>query len=63
MKSKMYIVNAKNNGSHFPKDYFPRKIYYKKDAKILANEAILHGCEDVTINNEPVKEKSNEART
>lgn len=36
-------------GWDFPKDYFPRKFYYKRDAKVLRDEAERKGGCDVFV--------------
>ena len=51
----MYLVHAtapihsENKGWDFRGDFFPRKVYYKKDAKELAEEAKQKGGKDVRI--------------
>ncbi len=36
-------------GWDFPKDYFPRKFYYKRDAKTLRDEAERKGGQGVFV--------------
>ncbi len=51
----MYQVNVKaqsalsNTGWDFRSDFFPRKLFYKKDAKELAEEAKKKGGKDISI--------------
>ena len=51
----MYLVHVDppskivNVGWDFKDDYFPRKIAYKKDAKVLAKEAESKGGKNVRI--------------
>ena len=41
----------KNNGWDYPEGYFPRKTYYKRDAKAIAARATFLGATNVKIEN------------
>jgi hypothetical protein len=49
-KKTGHILNAENDGSYFQRDYFPREFHYLRDAKLRAQEALDHGCTNVTVN-------------
>jgi hypothetical protein len=51
----MHIVNCTHDGCHFQRDFFPRKIRYKKAALELAREAELHWAKDITVDGKPFR--------